>query len=76
MDPMSDIIVMQTDGMDQGKFRLPQDPKLRATASLASMVRPKLKVHGLWIFGALTARVMMMMMMLTMMIMIIVRVRL
>ena len=64
MDPMSDIIVMQTDGMDQGKFRLPQDPKLRATASLASMVRPKLKVH------------VMMMMMLTMMIMIIVRVRL
>ena len=71
MDPMSDIIVMQTDGMDQGKFRLPQDPKLRATASLASMVRPKLKVHVMMMMMMLTMMTIMMMM-----IMIIVRVRL
>ena len=70
MDPMSDIIVMQTDGMDQGKFRLPQDPKLRATASLASMVRPKLKVHVMMMMMLTMMTIMMMM------IMIIVRVRL
>lgn len=53
LDPMSDVIIMQVDGMDQGKFRIPRDPKLRATASLASHIRPNLKLHGLWIFGAL-----------------------
>lgn len=52
-DPMSDCIVMQIDGMDQGKFRLPRDPKLRATASLAKYIRPNLKLHGLWVFGTL-----------------------
>ena len=53
LDPMSDCVIMQIDGMDQGKFRIPRDPKLRATASLASHVRPSLKCHGLWIFGDL-----------------------
>ena len=52
LDPMSDVVIMQIDGMDQAKFKLPRDPKLRATASLASYVRPNLKLHGLWIFGA------------------------
>lgn len=52
VDPMSDCVVMQIDGMDQGKFRFPRDPKLRASASLASFERPILKLHGLWIFGA------------------------
>ena len=51
-DPLSDCIVCQTDGMDQGKFRVPRDPKLRATASLSTAIRPKLKVHGMWVFGA------------------------
>ena len=52
-DEQSDLCVMQIDGMDQGKFRLPRDPKLRCTASLARHVRPNLKLHGLWIFGIL-----------------------
>ena len=34
LDSMSDVVVMQLDGMDQGKFRLPRDPRLRSTASL------------------------------------------
>lgn len=34
LDPMSDVLVCQIDGMDQGKFRLPRDPGLRCTASL------------------------------------------
>lgn len=31
---MSDLVVCQVDGMDQGKYRLPRDPKLKATASV------------------------------------------
>ena len=50
-DPLGDILVVQVDGMDQGKFRLPRDPKLKSTASLAKFVRPRLKVHGVWLFG-------------------------
>lgn len=47
-DPMSDCIVMQIDGMDQGKFRLPRDPKLRATASVHS-AKPKIAwALGVW----------------------------
>eukprot|EP00434_Breviolum_minutum_P019610 symbB.v1.2.017297.t1/scaffold1343.1/size124258/6 len=34
LDPMSDVLVCQIDGMDQEKFRLPRDPGLRCTASL------------------------------------------
>jgi len=34
VDDMSDVLVMQLDGMDQGKFRLPRDPGLRCTASV------------------------------------------
>lgn len=34
LDDMSDLIVCQIDGMDQGKYRLPRDPKLKATASV------------------------------------------
>ena len=52
---MSDVIVVQTDGMDQGKFRLPRDPRLRATPQIAAANRPKLKVHGAWFFGALAS---------------------
>lgn len=50
-DPMGDLMICQLDGMDQGKFRLPRDPQLKATASLAKFIRPKLKVHGVWFFG-------------------------
>ena len=50
-DPLGDLLVVQVDGMDQGKFRLPRDPKLKSTASLAKFVRPRLKVHGVWLFG-------------------------
>ena len=34
LDSMSDLVAMQLDGMDQAKFRLPRDPRLRSTASL------------------------------------------
>ena len=34
LDEMSNLLVLQTDGMDQGKFRLPRDPKLRASAAV------------------------------------------
>ena len=34
LDSMSDVLVCQIDGMNQGKFRLPRDPGLRCTASL------------------------------------------
>ena len=34
LDDTSDLIVCQIDGMDQGKYRLPRDPKLKATASV------------------------------------------
>ena len=52
-DEMADLIICQIDGMDQSKFRLPRDPQLRSTASLAKHIRPSLKVHALWIFGFL-----------------------
>ena len=103
VDPMSNLIVMQIDGMDQAKYKIPRDPKLKATASVIlelchymfvvflvmnfyfntvlnlvnppgkfkcdifgtwlklrpSAKRPKMKVHGLWIFGySLELRVM------------------
>ena len=48
---LGDLIICQVDGMDQGKFRLPRDPQLKATASLAKYIRPKLKLHGSWVFG-------------------------
>ena len=34
LDPMSDVLVCQLDGMDQSKYRLPRDPRLRCTASV------------------------------------------
>jgi len=34
LDPMSNCLVAQLDGMDQAKFKLPRDPKLKATASV------------------------------------------
>ena len=34
LDEMSNLLVLQTDGMDQAKFRLPRDPKLRASAAV------------------------------------------
>ena len=34
VDPMADVLVCQLDGMDQSKFRLPRDPRLRCTASV------------------------------------------
>ena len=54
-DEMADTLVLQIDGMDQSKFRLPRDPMLRSTASLAKHNRPRLKVHALWIFGSLVS---------------------
>ena len=55
LDHMSDVLVIQVDGLDQSKFRLPRDPALRATASsaLVQAQRPKIKVHGVWCFGPL-----------------------
>lgn len=55
LDPMSDICVMMTDGLDQGKFCLPRDPALRASAAAGKLRqnRPRIKVHGLWVFGCL-----------------------
>ena len=54
-DEMADTLVLQIDGMDQSKFRLPRDPMLRSTASLAKYNRPRLKVHALWVFGLLAS---------------------
>lgn len=34
VDPMSNLIVMQIDGVDQAKYKIPRDPKLKATASV------------------------------------------
>lgn len=34
LDPMSNCLVAQLDAMDQAKFKLPRDPKLKATASV------------------------------------------
>ncbi len=34
VDEMADLLVCQLDGMDQAKFRIPRDPRLRCTASL------------------------------------------
>ena len=52
-DELADLIICQTDGMDQSKFRLPRDPQLRMTSSLAKYNRPRLKLHALWVFGFL-----------------------
>ena len=55
IDSLSDCIVPQSDGMDQGKFRLPRDPALHAIASsgLVKASRPRVTVHGIWAFGFL-----------------------
>lgn len=34
VDDQSDLLVIQVDGMDQSKYRLPRDPKLRATSAV------------------------------------------
>ncbi|CAK9027153.1 Uncharacterized protein SCF082_LOCUS17791 [Durusdinium trenchii] len=49
-DPQSDLVIMCTDGMDQGKFRLPRYPGHRASSAVASANRPKVKLHGLWVW--------------------------
>ena len=41
----------QLDGCDQGKFSLPRDPALKATAALAKYNKPSLTPHGVWAFG-------------------------
>ena len=53
---MSDVIVIQSDGMDQSKFRLPRDPRLQAVASsaLSKHPRPRITVHGIWAYGFLS----------------------
>lgn len=55
LDDQSDLCVMMTDGMDQGKYALPRDPHLRASAAVGKLRqnRPRIKVHGLWSFGCL-----------------------
>ena len=55
VDYLSDCIVLQSDGMDQGKFKLPRDPALHAIASsgLVKAQRPRVTVHGIWAFGFL-----------------------
>ena len=50
-DPKNQVLVFQLDGCDQGKFRLPRDPALKATAALAKYNRPRLTLHGVWAFG-------------------------
>lgn len=35
LDDPSDLVVIQVDGLDQAKFALPRDPKLRATSSVS-----------------------------------------
>lgn len=37
--------------MDQGKFAIPSDASLRASAVRAKHIRPTLKLHGAWCFG-------------------------
>ena len=34
LDDQSDLVCIQVDGLDQSKFSLPRDPKLRATSSV------------------------------------------
>ncbi|CAE6950458.1 unnamed protein product [Symbiodinium sp. CCMP2592] len=51
MDPLSGLMVVCTDGCDQSKFMMPRDPEFRISAALSGEMRPRLKVHGLWVFG-------------------------
>ena len=48
LDDLFDLCVMATDGMDQGKYALPRDPHLRASAAAGKLRqnRPRIKVHG------------------------------
>ena len=48
LDDLFDLCVMTTDGMDQGKYALPRDPHLRASAAAGKLRqnRPRIKVHG------------------------------
>ncbi len=50
-EPNSGLLVMMLDGMDQGKFALPRDPGLRGAASVEKYLRPRMKLHGCWVFG-------------------------
>ncbi|CAK9080034.1 Uncharacterized protein SCF082_LOCUS38173, partial [Durusdinium trenchii] len=50
LDDQSDLVCIQVDGLDQSKFSLPRDPKLRATSSVPTEKRPRLKIHGAWAF--------------------------
>ncbi|CAE6916147.1 unnamed protein product [Symbiodinium sp. CCMP2456] len=50
-DHLADILCIQLDGMDQGKYALPRDPELRTSAAMSSVYRPRIKLHGVWCFG-------------------------
>ena len=50
-DISSGTLCICLDGMDQGKFAIPSDASLRASAVRAKHVRPTLKLHGAWCFG-------------------------
>ncbi|CAJ1332287.1 unnamed protein product [Effrenium voratum] len=47
----SSVLTIVLDGMDQSKFAVPRDPALRAAASLANIVNPRMKLHGAWALG-------------------------
>ena len=45
------LVTISKDGMDQSKWALPRNRVLQTSKEASVLIRPRLKVHGLWIHG-------------------------
>ena len=50
-EPLEFMSEPAEDGMDQSKFALPRNRIIQSSKEASAFVRPRIKLHGLWVHG-------------------------